>query len=388
MKIAIACHPTHGGSGVVASELGMEMARRGHEVHFVSYQIPFRVDQLHENVYFHEVEVTSYPLFRYPPYALVLATKLVDVVRAHGVRVLHVHYAIPHSISAILTRQMCANCGIRIITTLHGTDITLVGSDPSFSEITRFGIESSDVVTAVSESLRESTRSHFGVEKEIQVIPNFVDTEVYSPLRRDPELRRRFASDGERLVVHISNFRPVKRVRDVVRIFASIVQRVPSRLLMIGHGPERSVAEEEVERLGLRDRVCFLGVLDAVADLLAVADLFLLPSDGESFGLAALEAMACAVPVIAARAGGIPELVEDGVTGILGEVGDVETMGARGAGLLDDPARLEMVRRAARDRAVENFSMEMIGDRYEKLYASVLGDPAAPRKALGRPAHS
>ncbi|MFQ5654294.1 MAG: N-acetyl-alpha-D-glucosaminyl L-malate synthase BshA [Planctomycetota bacterium] len=375
MKLAIACHPTYGGSGVIAAELGMAMADRGHEVHFVSYQPPFRIDPLHPNVHFHEVDVASYPLFHYPPYALALANKLVEVVQDQGVRLLHVHYAIPHSISAVLTRLMCRDCGIRVITTLHGTDITLVGSDPSFFQTTRFGIEASDGVTAVSEYLARESRTQFRLRRPIRVIPNFVDTREYSPDRASAALRERFAPAGEALVVHLSNFRPVKRVIDVIGIFAAISREVPARLLMVGSGPELAATEDEVNRLGIRGRVRFLGLMNGAAELLASSDLLLLPSETESFGLAALEAMACGVPVIATRAGGVPEVVEHGLTGFLGEIGDVGGMAAMGISILADEARRRALGAAGRRRAVEEFPLERVVTVYEGFYHEVMERP-------------
>ncbi len=352
------------------------MAARDHEVHFVSYQVPFRVDRSQPNVHFHEVEVTSYPLFRYPPYALALATKLVSVVRAHGVRLIHAHYAIPHAISANLTKQMCCDCGIRTVTTLHGTDITIVGSDHSFAEVTRFGIEGSDSVTAVSEDLARETRKAFDITREIEVIPNFVDTVLYSPERRDEALRRRFVEDGEALVVHISNFRPVKRVLDVVRVFERIRASRPAKLLMVGTGPDRCAAEEEISRLGLSDDVHFVGAVAGTSEILACCDLMLLPSENESFGLVALEAMACGVPVIATRAGGIPEVVTDRETGYLEAMGDIDSMSRDAVELLSSPEMHRNFSRAARQRAVDLFDRDAIVDRYEALYQRILEAPS------------
>ena len=374
MKIAIVCHPTYGGSGVVASELGMSMAARDHEVHFVSYQVPFRVDRSQPNVHFHEVEVTSYPLFRYPPYALALATKLVSVVRAHGVRLVHAHYAIPHAISANLTKSMCADCGIHTVVTLHGTDITIVGSDHAFAEVTRFGIEGSDRVTAVSEDLARETREVFDIQRPIEVIPNFVDTDLYSPDRRDQQLRRRFVDNGEALVVHVSNFRPVKRVLDVVRVFDRIRRDRPAKLLMVGTGPDHCAAEEEIARLGIASDVHFVGAVAGASELLACCDLMLLTSENESFGLVALEAMACGVPVIATRAGGVPEVVADRETGFLAPVGDTEAMGEAALELLSSAGMQQSFSRAARQRAVELFDRDRIVDRYEALYRRLLTD--------------
>ncbi len=371
MKIAIACHPTYGGSGVVAAELGMELARRGHEVHYVSYEPPFRVSRVMENIFFHDVEVLTYPLFRYPSYALPLAAKLTEVIRAHGVGIMHAHYAIPHSISAILAKQMCRDCGVRIVTTLHGTDITLVGNDRSFYEITRFGIEESDAVTAVSEYLARETHKQFAVTRAISVVPNFVDTEIYAPERRSEALRRRFAAPNERLLVHISNFRRVKRVLDVVEVFARIARATPARLLMVGAGPDLAAAELRLAELGLKERASFVGPVADVAELLACGDLFLLPSESESFGLAALEAMACGVPVIGTRAGGLPELIQDGESGILAEIGAVEEMARRGLELLEDVESHRAMSRTARDVARRRFPIASVVDRYVALYEEV-----------------
>lgn len=372
MKIAIACYPTYGGSGVVASELGMALAQRGHEVHFVSYQVPFRVDQLLDGVYVHEVEVPSYPLFKYPSYALALASKLVEVVRNSGVRVLHMHYAIPHAISGILARQMCTDCGIRVLTTLHGTDITLVGSDHSYFEITRWGIEQSDMVTAVSRDLALETRRQFKIETPIEVVPNFIDGGHYSPALRRPSLRSRFAREDEALLVHVSNFRPVKRVLDVVEVFQRVQEAIPARLLMIGTGPDAALAEERVAALGLTSKVTFAGGMMGVGELLATTDLFLLPSESESFGLAALEAMASGVPVIGSRAGGLPEVVEHGQSGSLHAVGDVDGMARSAIEILSDSSRHEAMRIAARQRAITEFPLDQIVARYESLYERLL----------------
>ncbi|MEM7167521.1 MAG: N-acetyl-alpha-D-glucosaminyl L-malate synthase BshA [Planctomycetota bacterium] len=372
MKIAIACHPTFGGSGVVASELGMELAKRDHDVHFVSYQPPFRVDQHHDRVHVHEVEVTSYPLFKYPPYALALATKLMEVVRANDVHLLHAHYAIPHSISALLARQMCRDCNLRVITTLHGTDITLVGADHSFYEVTRYGIEESDAVTAVSDDLAAETRREFGIEKPIHVVPNFIDPDVYSPTRRNEALRQSYVTGDEALMIHVSNFRPVKRPIDVVRIFSLVAKDVPARLLMVGTGPELAAAKEEAARLEVCDRVIFAGAVVGVAELLASSDLLLLPSDSESFGLAALEAMACGTPVVGTCTGGLPEVVEDGASGALEPVGDVQAMAMRAVEILGNQQLLRQMGEAARQRAVTKFPASRVVEQYVQIYEEVL----------------
>ena len=381
MKIAIAGHPTYGGSGVVAAELGMALADRGHEIHFVSYQAPFRIDPLHPRVTFHEVEVTSYPLFKYPPYALALATKLLTVVREHGVDRIHAHYAIPHSIAAYLAVEMCRDCGVKAVTTLHGTDITLVGSDPSFYEITKFAIERSAAVTAVSRFLAEASVERFELSREVQVIPNFIDPAEYSPELRNPELRRRFANDDEALLCHISNFREVKRVPDVIETFARVAAERPARLLMIGSGPELQPAQAQACALGVGDKITWLGAIDRVAEPLACADLFLLPSDGESFGLVALEAMASGVPVVATRAGGVPEVIEDGETGRLCAVADVDCMASAALEILGDHAAAERMARAARAVAVDRFSLDRVVGEYERVYASL--DCGAPTEECG-----
>lgn len=374
MRIGITCYPTYGGSGAVATELGLALAGRGHEVHFVSYAQPFRLDRFREGIYFHEVEMMPYPLFEYPPYSLALAVTLHEVIRDHGLELLHVHYALPHATSGWIARTMLAEerRDVRLVTTLHGTDITLVGQDPSFRTITRFSIHRSDGLTAVSEWLRRETAEAFGVSAgRIRVIPNFVDTDVY---RRDryPCHRDSLAPGGEKIVMHISNFRPVKRVGDVVRVFARMRREVEARLVMIGDGPERQTAEEEARRLGVAEEVVFLGKLESVAELLACADLFLLPSEEESFGLVALEALSCGVPVVGTEGSGLAEVVADGVDGRLYPVGDVEAMAESGAALLADEDLWSSASRAGRERAVEHFDTDRIVPRYEEFYREVL----------------
>ncbi len=387
MKIAIACHPTHGGSGVVAAELGMQLAQRGHIVHFVSYQAPFRVENMHENIYIHEVEVSSYPLFKYPPYALALANKLVEVVKTHGVELLHVHYAIPHSISAVLTKQMCGDRDLKVVTTLHGTDITLVGNDSSFYEITKFGIENSDAVTAVSEYLAQETFRQFEVNCPIEVIPNFVDVEYYHPNKRRECLRKRYAQGDEFLMSHVSNFRPVKRVADVIKVFAKVHEALAnSRLVLIGSGPDTGMAEQLIEKLYLQDKVSFTGSVSSVADILACSDVFLLPSEYESFGLAALEAMACGVPVVASNAGGLAEVVDHGKSGFLHPVGDVDSMAASAIQLLEELSTVDQQTTYCGDAFVqshfgiearrsvsEHYPEQQIVSYYERCYERVLG---------------
>jgi len=357
----------------VATELGMALAARGHEVHFVSYAAPHRMREVQESIAFHEVEIVDYPLFRYPPYGLALAAKLVQVSEDHSIDIIHAHYAIPHAISAYLTRTILGGERPRVVTTLHGTDITLVGSDTAFLRVTKFGIEASDAVTAVSEWLARETESALGIARPIRVIPNAVDAAWYSPERRSMVLRRRFATDDEAILIHLSNFRPVKRVEDVVRVFFRVQRELPARLLLVGHGPERKRAEEVARELGISSRVASLGSIDGVAEVLSIGDIFLLPSASESFGLAALEAMSCGVPVIASRAGGIAEVVADGETGVLCEVGDVGAMAAAALEILKDRDRLASMRSAARARALTAFPPERIADLYEIVYAEAAG---------------
>jgi N-acetyl-alpha-D-glucosaminyl L-malate synthase BshA len=375
MKIGITCYPTYGGSGVVATELGIELAARGHEIHFITYSQPFRLTGREANIRYHEVPVSNYPLFEYPPYDLALATRMAEVAEFYSLDLLHVHYAIPHSVSALLARQMLAARGkiLPFITTLHGTDITLVGLDRSYLGITRFGIDESDGVTAISSYLKDRTREAFGVTREIEVVRNFVNCDVYM---RNPShverMRPRFAAPNERLLVHLSNFRPVKRVIDVVEIFARVAREIPARLMLIGDGPERSAAEHLAMRHGIADRIHFLGKQDNVHDLLPLADLMLMPSEMESFGLAALEAMACRVPSISTNVGGVPELIDDGVNGLLFDVGDVEAMAAAAVDLLRDTERLEHMSTAGRRTAQDHFCASRIIPHYESYYQQVL----------------
>ncbi len=375
MKIGINCYPTYGGSGVVATELGIELAERGHQVHFITYSQPFRLTGREKGIFYHEVPVTNYPLFEYPPYTLALATRIAEVSEYYDLDIMHVHYAIPHSVSALLARQMLAtrNRKLPFVTTLHGTDITLVGIDRSYLPITRFAIEQSDGVTSISNYLREKTIQDFGIKRPIEVIPNFVNCDVYTPkFEGRDEARAAYARPDEKIIVHLSNFRAVKRVIDVIEVFARIATQVPSHLLMIGDGPDRSKAEYLAIDRGIRDRVHFLGKQDSVSDLLPLADLMIMPSEMESFGLAALEAMACRVPTISTLVGGVPELVQDGVNGLLFPVGDIEAMAAASIDLLQDDERLEEMRTASRKTAQKYFCASQIIPQYERYYEQVL----------------
>ena len=375
MKIGITCYPTYGGSGAVATELGLALAGRGHEVHFISYDQPFRLGGfLRERVFFHEVEMEDYPLFEHPPYALALAVALHDTALKEGLDLVHMHYAIPHAVSAYLAKQMLATeRQLKIVTTLHGTDITLVGLHPSFHAITRFSILESDGLTAVSNYLKDQTVRDFSVpQSRIEVIPNFIDTEVWRP-GRVPCHREKLAPGGEKIVMHISNFRAVKRVGDVVEIFLRIQRKVPARLVLVGDGPERPRVLQRAAELGLQDKVLFLGKHASVDELLSCADLFLLPSEKESFGLAALEAMACGAPVVASSVGGLPEVIDHEETGFLFDVGAVDEMAEAGVRLLSDDVLHGRVAEAARATAVERFSARSVVPLYEALYERVIG---------------
>ena len=376
MKIGITCYPTYGGSGVVATELGLELAERGHEIHFISYAQPIRLSGPHPNIHYHEVEVSRYPLFEYPPYDLALASRMAEVAELYDLDLLHVHYAIPHSVSALLARQMMAakprGRKLPFVTTLHGTDITLVGLDRSYLPITRFSIEQSDGVTAISQYLQERTLREFDIKNNIQIIYNFVNCDVYCRGEKVPESRLEYAPNGERLLVHLSNFRPVKRVTDCVEIFDRVRKQIPSKLLMIGDGPDRSRAEWLAVQKGIHNDVIFLGKQELVQEKLAISDILLLPSELESFGLAALEGMACEVVPIATRVGGIPELIEHGKSGYLAEVGDVETMSRYAIELLSDEKALRTMAKASRAVAQSRFCSSRIIPQYEDFYRRVL----------------
>jgi N-acetyl-alpha-D-glucosaminyl L-malate synthase BshA len=377
MKIGITCYPTYGGSGVVATELGLELAQRGHEIHFISYAQPIRLRGAEPNIHYHEVEVSRYPLFDYPPYDLALATRMAEVAQLYDLDLLHVHYAIPHSVSAMLARQMLADGprGRRLpfVTTLHGTDITLVGLDRSYLPITRYSIQQSDGVTAISNYLRERTQRVFDVKNDIEVIYNSVNCDVYCRNQEiSTQMRKEYAPDGQRVLVHLSNFRPVKRITDVIEIFDRVHKKMPSRLLLIGDGPDRSVAEWLAVQKGIHDDVLFLGKQDQIQEKLSIADIMLLPSELESFGLAALEAMACEVVPISTRAGGVPEVIDHGISGYLADVGDVETMARYAIELLSDENRLREMGKRARAVAMERFCSTKIVKQYEDFYRRVL----------------
>jgi len=370
-KIGIVCYPTYGGSGVVATELGMALASKDHEVHFISYSQPFRLDVFSNKINFHEVSVPDYPLFEYIPYEHNLTAKLVDVVLHEKLNLLHVHYAIPHASAALSAKQILAAQGIHIpiITTLHGTDITLLGKDKSFKSVIEFAINNSDAVTAVSKSLKKETITSFKLEKKIQVIPNFIDSTLYK-FENDKTLRRSFAKDSEKIIIHISNFRKVKRVQDVLKVFVKIRKEIPSKLLLIGDGPERLKMEQLCRNLDLCDNVRFIGKLKAVERVLSVSDLFLLPSETESFGLVALEAMASKVPVVSSNSGGLPEVNIEGKTGFLLEVKDIDGMARKSISLLADQNKLEQFKENAFSHAME-FDLPNILPLYEKIYENL-----------------
>jgi len=368
MKIAIVCYPTFGGSGVVATELGIALAERGHEVHFVTYKQPVRLELLSNNIHFHEVNVPDYPLFKYQPYELALSSKLVDTIRLYGIELLHVHYAIPHAYAGYMAKKMLQEEGIFIpmITTLHGTDITLVGKHPFYKPAVTFSINKSDIVTSVSENLKQSTNRIFDVEKEIEVIPNFIDKKKYSPGYTDCQ-RSLMANEDERIVTHISNFRKVKRIPDVVHVFKKIQDQIPAKLMMVGEGPEKEAAEQLCESLGIKDRVVFLGNSNEIDRILCFSDLFLLPSESESFGLAALEAMINKVPVVSSNAGGIPEVNKHGITGYLSDIGNTNEMAENAIKVLKNDTTLENFKDEAFNWALQ-FDILNILPMYEEVY--------------------
>ncbi|RNB81663.1 N-acetyl-alpha-D-glucosaminyl L-malate synthase BshA [Brevibacillus fluminis] len=372
MKIGITCYPSLGGSGVVATELGKLLAERGHQVHFISSSMPFRMGKFHPNVFYHEVEVNQYDVFKYPPYDLTLANRMAQVAKTEKLDILHVHYAVPHALCAFLAKQMVGD-QLKIVTTLHGTDITVLGYDPTLSDLIRFGIEKSDVVTAVSQDLINETYQSLQVDKPIERIYNFVDKRRY--VRKDvAEVKKMFAPNGEKLLMHISNFRPVKRIRDVIDVFRLVQREHPTRLLLIGEGPDTAIARQMLKEYGLENEACFLGKQEDVAEVLSMADVMLLPSEKESFGLVALEAMACGVPVVATNVGGLPEVIVDGETGFLCELGDVEGLAEKTVKLLKDEALYERFARTGVERSCKTFCHETITTQYEELYEKLLGE--------------
>lgn len=372
MKIGIVCYPTFGGSGVVATELGKALASNGHQIHFITYSQPARLDFFSENLFYHEVAIGQYPLFDYAPYETALASKMVDVVRHENLDLLHVHYAIPHASVAFLAKQILATYGIKIpvVTTLHGTDITLVGKDKSFSPVVTFSINKSDGVTTVSENLKEQTLEYFDIDNHIEVIPNFIDLHRFQSKNHE-HFKKAIAPNDERIIVHTSNFRKVKNTGDVVKIFEKINQKLPSKLLMVGDGPERSKSEELARQLNIWDQVRFLGKQDAIEEILSIADLFLMPSGSESFGLAALEAMACKVPVISSNTGGLPELNVNGFSGFLSDIGDIDDMAKHAIYILEDDNRLHTFKENALARA-KDFEVSKILPHYERFYEQVI----------------
>ena len=372
MRIGMVCYPTYGGSGVLATELGQALAKKGHAVHFITYDTPMRLDRFQDNVYFHEVETPKYPLMEFNLYTLALAGKIIDVAKYETLDVLHVHYAIPHAVSGFLAREILNSKNpLKLITTLHGTDITLVGLEPTYHPIVRFSLEQSDSITAVSGFLQEKTKQNFGPELQIDVIPNFVDTSVY--IRQDcPELAHHIRPHSEPVLMHVSNFRPVKRVQDCVRVLAEVRKKIPAKLVLVGDGPDRGETERLCRDLGVADHVMFLGKQTALPEILSVADIFLLPSQQESFGLSALEAMACSVPVISTNVGGVGEVIEHGESGYLTELGDIDRMARYCIDLLSTPKKLASFRESARQRAVEKFDISLIVPMYEELYKRTL----------------
>lgn len=372
MKIGVVCYPTYGGSGIVATELGIQLARLGHEVHFISYSVPARLDKYQDNIFYHDVEFPHYPLFEFHLYSLALAGKIIDVVKYEKIDLLHVHYAIPHTISAFLSKDILKGThDFKLVTTLHGTDITLVGLEPAFHPLVKYSLDKSDAITAVSKHLADKTQQNFNYNKTIDVIHNFIDTNTYKP-EQNAEIRKSLAPNGEKILMHTSNFRPVKRVTDTIKILNEVNKKFPTRLIMIGDGPERSSAEHLARELGIQDKVKFLGKQISTAELTAAADIFLLPSQSESFGLSALEAMSCGVPVIGSNIGGIPEVIEHGETGFVAELGDIPRMSKYIIDLLDNPKKYEAFSKNSRERTLQHFACNRIVPKYVKLYEDLL----------------
>lgn len=375
MKIGITCYPTYGGSGVVATELGLSLAKLGHQVHFISYAMPHRLNRFVENIFYHEVEMSNYPLFEHSLYCLSLTSKMLEVIEYEKLDLMHVHYAIPHAVSAYLARQVLqkVNKNIKFITTLHGTDITLVGLEPSFMPIVKFSIEESNGVTAVSRFLKEKTLTNYNIQKEIEVIYNFIDTDIYKP-QPSVEFRKHIAPNGEKVLVHTSNFRPVKRVPDIIRILEKVNKEIPTKLILVGDGPERGECERLAREINIHQNVVFLGKQDALAEILNSADLFIMPSQSESFGLSALEAMACGKPVISSSVGGLPELVIHNETGFIAEIGDVERMAKYTIDLLKNEKKYSIFSQNSRNRAVEHFDKQLIIPKYVEYYEKILNE--------------
>ena len=371
LRIGVTCYPSHGGSGVVATELGKLLAEKGHSIHFITSDMPFRLGRFHQNIFYHEVGVNNYSVFKYPPYDLALASRMATVAKIHKLDILHVHYAVPHAISAFLAKGMVL--GLKVVTTLHGTDITVLGNDSSLSDIIRLGIERSDAVTAVSRDLIQETHEKIGVNKEIELLYNFINKREYYR-RDDNELRSQYAELNEKIIMHVSNFRPVKRIKDVIHVFNKVRESLKAKLLLIGEGPELPSAYEYVKELQLEEDVVFLGKQDEVSQLISLADLMLLPSEKESFGLVALEGMACGIPVIGTLAGGIPEVVEDGVSGFLSPVGDVEKMGRDAVKLLTDDSLYSSMSKKSLEISRERFCAEAIMRQYESLYYRIINE--------------
>jgi N-acetyl-alpha-D-glucosaminyl L-malate synthase BshA len=372
MKIGMVCYPTYGGSGIVATELGIELAKMGHEVHFISYALPTRLDRFQKNIYFHDVDIPHYPLFEFHLYTLALAGKIIDVCKYEDLDILHVHYAIPHAVSGFLSKEILKkNKDLKLVTTLHGTDITLVGLEPSFMPIIRWALEQSDSITAVSRYLKDNTNSHFNTGKDIKIIPNFVDTKFYKRKDRS-EFKKQIAPNGEKILMHMSNFRPVKRVTDTVEILKEVREKIPAKLILVGDGPDRKKAEQLSRELDLCDHITFFGKQSSVVDPLSISDLFLLPSQSESFGLSSLEAMACEVPVVASNIGGIPEVVEHGESGFVAELGDTKRMAKYAVDLLTNEKKHKAFSKNARKRAEELFEANKIVKQYEDLYIELI----------------
>mgnify|MGYP001441752561 CR=1 FL=1 len=372
MKIGMVCYPTYGGSGIVATELGIELAKMGHEVHFISYALPTRLDRFQKNIYFHDVDIPHYPLFEFHLYTLALAGKIIDVCKYEDLDILHVHYAIPHAVSGFLSKEILKNNKeLKLVTTLHGTDITLVGLEPSFMPIIRWALEQSDSITAVSRYLKDNTNSHFNTGKDIKIIPNFVDTKFYKRKNRS-DFKNQIAPNGEKILMHMSNFRPVKRVADTVEILKEVREKIPAKLILVGDGPDRKKAEQLSRELDLCDHITFFGKQSSVVDPLSISDLFLLPSQSESFGLSSLEAMACEVPVVASNIGGIPEVVEHGESGFVAELGDTKRMAKYAADLLKNEKKHKAFSKRARNRAEELFEASKIVKQYEDLYIDLI----------------